>query len=613
MIVGVGTDLVDLGRFRTVLERRPELVDRLFTATEIAYARLRTDPTERFAVRFATKEAVLKSMGVGLGAADWHDIEVERDPDGRPTVVVRGRAASLAARLGIVDWRVTLSHSDLVATALVVALGAAPVSGHRPPAPATPVLSVGSSLDAGALVPIVTPEEMAAIDRDAPEPVDVLIGRAGAAVARAAVRMLGGTYGRRVVVLAGKGNNGNDGREAARRLRRRGVRVTLLDVATFDPAAPPTLLPDCDLVIDAAYGTGLRGSWAAPRRPAGAMVLAVDIPSGVDGLTGACAGDVLAADTTVTFAALKPGLVQGEGRRLSGDIEVADIGLDTGFETGRARAALVGAAAVASWLPTAPVDTHKWRSAVWVVAGAPGMGGAASLCTGAALRSGAGYVRVSTPGGPAAELPTESVRVDLPVDDWSAEVVSGLDRFAALVIGNGLGTAPETATEIRRVVAAAAGRGLPTVVDADALGALGTEVARFVGPTTVLTPHDGEYTRLVGEAPGPDRLAAARSLATASGAVVLLKGPTTVVAAPDGRALVSIAGDRRLATAGTGDVLAGVIGALCARGLDPWRAAAAGAFIHGRAGALGWPLGLVAGDVVSLVPAVLDDLTRLQP
>ncbi|MFM8860984.1 MAG: NAD(P)H-hydrate dehydratase, partial [Acidimicrobiia bacterium] len=176
-----------------------------------------------------------------------------------------------------------------------------------------------------------------------------------------------------------------------------------------------------------------------------------------------------------------------------------------------------------------------------------------------------------------------------------------------------LGTAPTTATEIRRVVAAAAGRGLPTVVDAEALRALGTDVARVVGPTTVLTPHDGEYARLMGEGPGSDRLAAARALATAAGAVVLLKGPTTVVAAPDGRVLVSIAGDRRLATAGTGDVLAGVIGALCARGLEPWRAAAAGAFIHGRAGALGWSLGLVAGDVVSLVPAVLDDLTRLQP
>lgn len=611
MIVGVGTDLVDLDRFRVVLARRPELIDRLFTPTEIAYARLRTDPTERFAVRFATKEAVLKAMGVGLGAVDWHDIEVVRDDDGRPTVAMRGRAATLASSLGIADWRLTLSHSDVVATATVVAMGPVSSAGagvgvgpRREPVVPAPSRFGWPALDADGSVPIVTPDEMAAIDRDAPEPVDVLIGRAGAAVARAAVTMMGGTYGRRVIVLAGKGNNGNDGRDAARRLQARGVRVRVIDAA-----APPSVLPDADLVIDAAYGTGLRGSWSAPTPPPGALVLAVDIPSGVDGLTGAVHGDVLAADATVTFAALKPGLVQGAGRRLAGDVVVADIGLDTR----RATAAVVGAATVASWMPSGRPDDHKWRHAVWIVAGAPGMGGAASLVAGAALRTGAGYVRVSTPGGAASELPTECVRVDVPGVDWAPEVVAGLDRFAALVIGNGSGTAAPTIDGIRRVVAAASGRGLPTVVDADGLRALGGEVARFVGPTTVLTPHDGEYAALMGEAPGEDRLAAARRLAATSGAVVLLKGSTTVVADPHGVAWVSLAGDRRLATAGTGDVLAGIIGALCARGLDPARAAAAAAFIHGRAGALGWPLGLVAGDVVSLLPTVLDELTRLRP
>jgi len=615
MIVGVGTDLVDLDRFRVVLARRPELIDRLFTPTEIAYARLRTDPTERFAVRFATKEAVLKAMGVGLGAVDWHDIEVVRDDDGRPTVAVRGRAATLASSLGIADWRLTLSHSDVVATATVVAMGAVSSAGagvgagvgagpRREPVVPAPSRFGWSAIDADGSVPIVTPAEMAAIDRDAPEPVEVLIGRAGAAVARAAITMMGGTYGRRVVVLAGKGNNGNDGRDAARRLQARGVRVRV-----FDAAAPPSVLPEADLVIDAAYGTGLRGSWPAPTAPPGALVLAVDIPSGVDGLTGVVHGEVLAADATVTFAALKPGLVQGAGRRLAGDVVVADIGLDAR----RATASVVGAATVASWLPSGRADDHKWRHAVWIVAGAPGMGGAASLVAGAALRTGAGYVRVSTPGGVASELPTECVRVDVPEVDWAPEVVAGLDRFAVLVIGNGSGTATSTADGIRRVVAAASGRGLPTVVDADGLRALGGEVARFVGPTTVLTPHDGEYAALTGEPPGEDRLAAARRLAAISGAVVLLKGPTTVVADPHGVEWISLAGDRRLATAGTGDVLAGIIGALCARGLDPTRAAAAAAFIHGRAGALGWPLGLVAGDVVSLVPTVLDELTRLRP
>ena len=610
MIIGIGTDLVDLDRFRSMLGRRPSLLERLFTPTEIAYAQLRTDPTERLAVRFATKEAVLKAMGVGLGAADWHDIETVRDDDGRPSVVVRGRAAELAHRLGIVDWQLTLSHSALVAQAVVVAIAATRAAAMRSSTPYTgPVVPPDSrfgwrAVDADGAVPIVMPEEMQAIDREAREPVEVLIGRAGAAVARTALRMLGGAYGRRVVVVAGKGNNGNDGRDAARRLQARGVHVSVVDAAES-----PAVLPDCDLVIDAAYGTGFRGTWSAPVVPAGALVLAVDIPSGIDGTTGERAGDVMVADATVTFAALKPGLVQGEGREFAGDLHVADIGLDTR----RARAELVGAAAVAAWLPTPASDDHKWRHAVWVVAGAPGMGGAAALCAGAAARTGAGYVRVSTPGGPAADLPIEAVRVDLPATDWSGDVIAGLDRFAALAIGNGLGTAASTADQIRRVVAAATGRGLPTVVDADALTALGTDVARFVGPSTILTPHDGEFQRLTGARPGRDRLAAARDLADDTGAVVLLKGGSTIVAAPDGHAYVSIAGDRRLATAGTGDVLAGVIAALSARGLDPVRAAAAGAFLHGRAGALGWPLGLVAGDLVSLLPAVLDELDRLRP
>ena len=241
------------------------------------------------------------------------------------------------------------------------------------------------------------------------------------------------------------------------------------------------------------------------------------------------------------------------------------------------------------------------------------MSGAAALCAGAAARTGAGYVRVSTPGGAATDLPIESVRTDLSEVGWASEVIADLARFDALVIGNGLGVAQATKDQIRQVVAAATGRGVPTVVDADGLTALGADASRFVSSSTILTPHDGEFARLAGHAPGEDRIADARALAAECGAVVLLKGRTTVVAAPDGEVLVSIAGDQRLATAGTGDVLAGIIGALLACGLDPLRAAAGGAFLHGRAGALGWRRGLVAGDVIAHLPAVLDDLTFLQP
>jgi NAD(P)H-hydrate epimerase len=449
------------------------------------------------------------------------------------------------------------------------------------------------------VIPIVTPEEMAAVDAAAPEPVEVLIDRAGAAVARAALEMLGGAYGRRVVVVAGKGNNGADGRAAATRLARRGVRVSV--IATTDA---PERLPPCDLVIDAAFGTGFRGEWVAPGAPAGAKVLAVDIPSGISGLTGEASGKPLAADRTVTFAALKPGLLLGDGPALAGRVTVADIGLDCST----ARAHLVEPADVAAWLPERPREAHKWQAAVWVVAGSPGMTGAAHLATRAAQRAGAGYVRLSTPGltdDPG--LPTEAVGVPLPEKQWDPDVLAGLDRFSALAVGPGLGREDATADAVRSLVA---GAPTPTVVDGDGLSALagaGEQIARRSGPL-VLTPHDGEFARLGGDVDDPDRIEATRAMAAAYGCVVLRKGPTTVVAGADGQVLVVTAGDARLATAGTGDVLTGIIAALLALGLTPVRAAAGGAVLHGRAGHLAWPRGLVAGDLVEHLPRALADL-----
>jgi NAD(P)H-hydrate epimerase len=449
------------------------------------------------------------------------------------------------------------------------------------------------------VLPIVTPEEMAAIDRAAPEPVEVLIGRAGAAVARQAIGMLDGTYGKRVIVVAGKGNNGNDGRNAADRLRSRGVHVEVIEAAD----AEGRQLPRADLVIDAAYGTGFRGEYRAPD-PGGAPVLAVDIPSGVDGLTGAAGSGAVRATATVTFAALKPGVLLLPGRELAGTVHVADIGLDVSG----ASAHLVEQADVAGWLPTRPPATHKWRSALWIVAGSPGMTGAAALVARGAQRSGAGYVRLSSPGAAAADLeavPVEVVRSEVPSSNWDASVLDGLERFKALVIGPGLGTAPVTISAVRRVVKEAT---LPAVVDGDGLTALGSEVARFAHPLSVLTPHDGEYERLAGGPPPADRFAAARELASATGATLLLKGATTVVADGEGRVLVSTTGDARLATAGTGDVLSGIIGSLLAQGVHPLRAAAAGAWLHGKASTLGPRRGLVAGDVADHLPAVLDGL-----
>jgi NAD(P)H-hydrate epimerase len=352
------------------------------------------------------------------------------------------------------------------------------------------------------------------------------------------------------------------------------------------------VLPLADLVVDAAYGTGFRGTWDAPS-PAGAPVLAVDIPSGVDALTGAAGDSTWAAVRTITFQAVKPGHLLGRGAELAGEVVVADIGLDV--------------SGASSWLvedgdvvlPDRPRDAHKWRSAVWVVAGSPGMTGAAHLATRAAQRTGAGYVRLSVPGGAAGEgTPVEAVGVPLPASGWVDEVLDGMGRFGAAVVGPGLGRGSDD--DVRALVAAAS---VPLVVDGDGLTALGRHPQ--VPAHVVLTPHDGEHERLTGAKPGADRIAAARALAASTGATVLLKGPTTVVAEPGGRVLLSATGDARLASAGTGDVLSGIIGALLASGVAPLEAAAWGAHLHGLAGQAGPARGLVAGDLLDRLPEVL--------
>lgn len=449
------------------------------------------------------------------------------------------------------------------------------------------------------MTPILTPEEMAAVDAEAPEPVEVLIERAGAAVARAALGMLGGTYGRRVLIIAGKGNNGADGRSAGRRLLQRGVRVEIVE-----PSATVLLSPrrDLDLVIDAAYGTGFRGRYDAPE-VGGVPVLAVDIPSGIDGLTGVAGGRVLAAERTVTFAALKPGLLLEDGATRAGRVEVADIGLDVSG----ARAHLVTDADVALRWPRRSRSEHKWSHAVWAIAGSPGMAGAAGLVASSAARTAAGYVRVSSPGMETPHrAPLEAVGTPLARDEWDREVVADAERFGALVLGPGLGRHES----VRRAVRAVASTCLiPMVIDGDGLAALTDATGLRLSDRVVLTPHDGEFEQLSGHRPGPDRLGAARALAAEWGATCLLKGPTTVIACPDGEVLVVTSGDAQLATAGSGDVLSGMIGALLARGLEPHWAAALAAHLHGRAASQWpWPTGLVAGDLPSLIPGALAQL-----
>jgi NAD(P)H-hydrate epimerase len=452
------------------------------------------------------------------------------------------------------------------------------------------------------MLPIVTPDEMRAIDAAATDPVEVLIERAGAAVARAAVRMLGGTYGRTVDVIVGPGNNGADGRVAARLLAARGVRVRV-----YEAADCPDVIEGSNLVIDAAFGTGGRPGWVAPE-VGETPVLAVDIPSGVDGLTGAAGPGVLPADRTITFAAWKPGLLFGQGRDLAGEVQVADVGL----AVERAGAHLLERSDVAASWPRRSASAHKWRAAVRVIAGSATMPGAAALVAGGALRSGAGMVHVSSPGaeGPG-QLPVEVVQRPLPSTGWADEALRSVDRFHAVVLGPGLGRNDDTAASARFT---AVNLPLPLVIDGDGLFALAWNAAgaaallRDRTAPTVLTPHDGEYQVLTGSLPGGDRMVAARRLAFDTRSVVLLKGPTTVVAAPSGEVVVVAAGDERLATAGTGDVLAGIVGALLAQQVPPFQAAALAAWVHGDAARRGPAVGLVASDLPTLLPSVLHDL-----
>jgi ADP-dependent NAD(P)H-hydrate dehydratase / NAD(P)H-hydrate epimerase len=468
------------------------------------------------------------------------------------------------------------------------------------------------------VIPIVTPAEMAGVDRAATDPVGLLVGRAGFGVARAAALMLGRSYGKRVVVVAGRGNNGADGRAAAALLTRRGVSVKVLEATSLDGGAT---LPDADLVIDAAYGTGLSRAYSAPD-PGRARVLAVDIPSGLSGITGQPVGDpepghAVRADRTVTFAALKPGLLLGGGPDLAGLVEVVDIGLGHLVDD-VAQAWLVTDDDVIGRLPARRRESHKWMTAVGVVGGSPGMPGAPILSTHGAMRAGAGYAIVAVPGSPPGGglPPGEYVGRSLPGSDWGAAAAESVGRARAVVIGPGLGDcalgpAGETglSTPVARFLAAAP---LPAVVDADGLNALGdlsslAKLAADRSPPTVITPHEGEFARLVGRPPAEDRITDVRRVASETGAVVLLKGSTTVVAGPDGRVLVVNAGSSRLATAGTGDVLSGIIAAFLARGLPGLEGAALAAHCHGRAAALGPSEGLVASDLPGLTSRWLSE------
>ncbi len=444
------------------------------------------------------------------------------------------------------------------------------------------------------MLPVVTPAQVKELDARALEREELadIIGCVGDVIAHEVIRILGGTYGRRVNVLIGPGLNGADAASAARRLERRGVRVRRIPLQEL-----PAVLPPADLTVDGLFGIGLNRPFEAPD-PGATPVIAVDIPSGIDGLTGQVLGVGVRADITLALMALKPGLLLGDGPSYAGDVRVLDIGLPVDEQ----QCHLVEDRDVHEWLPQRSRHAHKWNHAVLVIAGSPSMTGASHLVCRGALRAGAGYVHLDSaapvdPGVPTevvASLAGKGVRMDA-------------ERFSALVVGPGLGNTAPARAFVRTVLETVP---LPAVVDGDGLSAVADHFDVLSGSETptILTPHDGEYERLMGERPGADRLAAARALASRASSIVLLKGPTTVVASPQGRTLLCSTGDARLATAGTGDVLAGMIGAFLARGIPPFHAAAAAAHVHGRAAALGPNTGLIASDLPDLIPNAINQL-----
>jgi NAD(P)H-hydrate epimerase len=504
--------------------------------------------------------------------------------------------------------------------------------------------------------PVLSPQEAVDLDRETQAsgiPADVLMERAGRAVARAVVDLMGGTYGRRVVVVSGKGNNGGDGFVAARHLARWGVAVSVLTVdppeGYRDPAAAdlsrlgevgvrvrtcsPALLARelarADVAVDAIFGTGFRGipedRWAAAiagLNEGAPPVVAVDIPSGVDGSTGAVDGEAVWSDLTVTFGAAKAGAVLMPGAERTGALRVVDIGFpDDLLHTD---VFLTEPADVRATLPVRPVDSHKRASGVLVVvAGSREMTGAVSLIAQAAGRIGTGLVIVAAPRSilPVVQATAiEAVFVSLPetadgtvAADGLGPVLDAVGRAYALAIGPGLTQQPETAGFVRDVVGACP---VPVVVDADGLNAFSGRASDLHDRKSdaVLTPHVGEFGRLTGVSAhelDADRLHHARALASATNAVALLKGSRTVIASPDGGVRVNPTGSPVLATAGSGDVLTGLIGGLLARGLDPADAAASGAYLHGLAGVLAGRdtgEGTVAGDLVARIPEAVAEV-----
>jgi len=502
---------------------------------------------------------------------------------------------------------------------------------------------------------LATAAEMRELDRRAIEDIGipgvVLMENAGRGVVGEMLHAWGPVRGRKYDIFCGKGNNGGDGLVIARHLHNRGatVRVWLfsedmkgdagvnlkaarnmgLDIKVISKGlkAESSSMRHSDAVIDAIFGTGLAKDVSghykkvidAVNRDA-RRVLAVDIPSGVDSDKGRIMGVAVRADMTVTFGLPKRGLYLYPGAQFAGDVRVADISIPAGvIDDAPVRAGLITAEQVRGLMPKRSPEAHKGSFGhLFILAGSVGKTGAACLAAEAALRTGVGLVTLGVPEGlnPIFEEKlTEAMTVPLPQTEEGSLAPEGMDRIlselkgkSALVLGPGISTNAGTMELVAELLPKLK---VPTLIDADGLNilAIDDEPLKNASAPVVLTPHPGEMSRLIGvlardvQADRPD---AAVSLAGEYGHTVVLKGARTLVALPDGTFHINPTGNAGMATAGTGDVLSGVIGSLLAQGLGTLDASMLGVYLHGHAGDIAsndrGEAGLIAGDIIESLP-----------
>jgi len=511
---------------------------------------------------------------------------------------------------------------------------------------------------------IVTAAQMKELDRrttvEAKVPGATLMERAGSGVVAAMGQAAGSLAGKTVTVLCGKGNNGGDGFVVARLLRKQRAKAHVLLLARPDDlsgdaktmyrrflsiagskavsSTPSTnairaALAQSDMIVDALLGTGLSASVSAPYRAAieaineaSVPVVAVDLPSGIHADTGAVMGAAVRADMTVTFGLPKLGLYAGAGLEHAGRIEVVDIGIPPAFvENITSRVSLITGEIVRRLIPARRQSSHKGTYGhAGIIAGSVGKTGAAAMAARAALRVGAGLVTVATPASVNDTLEAKLLEaMTVPMPETKArtlaragleDILSFINARTAVAIGPGLTTQPETVELIHALLPRLE---KPSVLDADALNALAgqTSLLDACKVPPILTPHPGEMARLLEGAStrsiNDDRIGAAVKFAQARKVLLVLKGARTVVAHPDGRAAICPTGNPGMATAGTGDVLTGMIVGLLAQGLSPWDAACAGTYLHGLAGDLTavrlGAAGMIAGDVIEQIPSALTE------